>query len=356
MGKMRRIRRSIIALLLTGVITLSGCSGTVAKKSTLVVLEADSLMVPFAQIQTAFEKANPDINVELQPFGSIQAIRQVTELGQQADLVAVADATLLPMMMYQTKMPDGQPYANWDIESNTNQLVLAYTSTSKYASELNSNNWYQILSRPDVTVGFTDPRIDAVGYRTLMTLGLAASRYNDPTLLQDIVGSHFSLPITADETNGTTTVSVPQLLEPTDSHLVLRNADIELLALLQSGNIDYTIDYKSVVMQDGLNYMELPPEINLGDPGYTSTYQKVVVNMDYQRFASVSPVFQGSPIIYGMTIPNNAQNTTAAIKFIQFVLGAEGRQIFQNCNQPELIPPMCDNVSALPVALKTLFP
>jgi molybdate/tungstate transport system substrate-binding protein len=352
---MRRIRRSIIALLLTGVIAFTGCSGTGTKKSTLVVLEADSLMVPFAQIQKAFEEANPDINVELEPFGSIQAIRQVTELGQQADLVAVADATLVPMMMYQTKMADGKPFANWDIESNTNQLVLAYTPTSKYAGEINSDNWYQILSRPDVAFGFTDPRIDAVGYRTLMTLGLAASHYNDPSLLQDIVGSHFSLPITADETNGTTTISVPQLLEPADSHLVLRNADIELLALLQSGNIDYTIDYKSVVLQDKLNYLELPTEINLGDPGDAQNYQKVVVDMDYQRFASVSPVFQGSPIIYGMTIPNNAQNPSDAVKFIQFVLGTKGQEIFKNCSQPELIPPMCDNVGALPNALKTLF-
>ena len=137
---------------------------------------------------------------------------------------------------------------------------------------------------------------------------------------------------------------------------MLRNVDMELLALLQSGNIDYTLDYKSVVIQDGLNYLELPPEINLGDVSDAAGYQKVTVNMDYQRFASVSPVFEGLPIIYGVTIPNNAQNTTAAIKFIQFILGAEGQKIFKNCNQTELIPPMCDNVSALPGALKTLFP
>ena len=353
---MRRIRRSIIALLLTCVIIFSGCSRTGVKKSTLVVLEADSLMVPFAQIQTAFEKANPNINVELQPFGSIQAIRQVTELGQQADLVAVADATLIPMMMYQTKMADGKPYADWDIESNTNQLVLAYTSNSKYAAELNSNNWYQIISRPDVSFGFTDPRIDAVGYRTLMTLGLAASYYNDPTLVRDTVGSHFSLPVTTAINNGITTVSVPELLEPTDSHLVLRNADIELLALLQSGNVDYTLDYKSVVMQDGLNYLELPPGISLGDISNAPAYQKVTVKMDYQRFSTVNPVFGGTPIIYGMTIPNNAQNPSDAVKFIQFVLGNKGQEIFKNCSQPEMVPPICDNVSALPGALKTLFP
>ena len=352
---MRRIRRSIIALLLTGVIIFSGCSRTGVKKSTLVVLEADSLMVPFSQIQTAFEQANPDINVELQPFGSIQAIRQVTELGQQADIVAVADNILIPMMMYQTKMSNGEPYANWDIESNTNQLVLAYTSTSKYADEINSDNWYQIISRPDVDLGLTDPRIDSVGYRTLMALGLASAYYNDPTLVQDAVGSRFSMPITSETENGVTTVSVPELLEPTDSHLVLRNADIELLALLQSGNVDYTLDYKSVVMQDGLNYLELPAGINLGDTGSASAYQKVTVKMDYQRFATVNPVFGGTPIIYGMTIPNNAQNPSDAVKFIQFVLGSKGQEIFKNCSQPEMVPPICDNVSALPNALKTLF-
>ena len=178
--------------------------------------------------------------MELQPFGSIQAIRQVTELGQQADLVAVADATLLPMMMYQTKMPDGKPYANWDIESNTNQLVLAYTPPVNMPAELNSNNWYQIISRPDVTFGFTDPRIDAVGYRTLMTLGLAASTTMTQRYFRILWAAISPCLITADETNGITTVSVPELLEPTDSHLVLRNADIELLALLQSGNVDYT--------------------------------------------------------------------------------------------------------------------
>ena len=72
-------------------------------------------MVPFAKIQTAFEQANPDINVEMQAHGSIQVIRQVTELGQDVDVVAVADQALIPMLMYQTPMPDGQPYANWEI-------------------------------------------------------------------------------------------------------------------------------------------------------------------------------------------------------------------------------------------------
>jgi molybdate/tungstate transport system substrate-binding protein len=353
---MRRFRRGIISLLLASLLIFTGCSEAEAKKSTLVVYEADSLMVPFAQIQKEFEQANPEINVEMEAHGSIQVVRQVTELGQDVDVVAVADNSLIPMLMYQTKMANGRPYASWDIEPITGELVLAYNSKSKYANEINAGNWYQIISRPDVRLGLADPRMDSVGYRTLMALKLAESYYNYDNIMQDAVGKYFSMPITASEQDGVSTILVPELLEPTDSHMVLRGAHMEIMALLESNDVDYTIDYKSTVLQDGLSYLELPPEINLGDSSYTQNYQNVVVKLDYQRFATVNPVFQGLPIIYGMTIPNNAKNTAAAIKFIQFVLGPEGQKIFQNCNQPELIPPICDNVSALPGALKTLFP
>ncbi len=325
------------------------------KKTNLIVFEADSLMVPFAQIQKEFEQANPTINVEIQAHGSIQVIRQVTELGQDVDVVAVADDSLIPMLMYQTMMPNGKPYANWDIMPATNELVLAYNPKSKYADEINASNWYQIISQPDVRLGFADPRMDSVGYRTLMAMKLAESYYSVDNIMDDTIGKYFSMPITSSEENGISTIHVPELLEPTDNHMVLRGAHMELLALLESGDIDYTIDYKSTVIQDGLDYLQLPPEINLGDGNYAQNYQKVVVKLDYQRFKTVNPVFQGLPIVYGMTIANNSKNKEAAIKFIQFVLSPEGQRIFQDCNQPELIPPECDNVSALPDSLKPLF-
>jgi len=357
--------RVLICLLLVTVISLTACTATTtitaspsntnAGKSKLVVFEADSLMVPFAQIQKEFEQANPAIDVEIQAHGSIQVIRQVTELDQDVDIVAVADNSLIPMLMYQTKMPDGNPYASWDIMPDSNELVLAYDANSKYADEINAGNWYQIISRPDVRFGFTDPRMDCVGYRTLMSLELAQSYYGVDDIMDDVVGKYFSMPITADQENGISTIHVPELLEPNDNHMVLRGAQMELLALLQSGDIDYTIDYKSTVIQDGLQYLELPPEINLGDSNFAQNYQNVIVKEDYQRFKTVNPVFEGLPIVYGMTIANNSKNKENAIKFVQFVLGPEGQRIFQDCNQPELIPPECDNIVALPDALKPLF-
>jgi len=257
--------------------------------------------------------------------------------------------------MYKTLMPNGKPYANWYIEAATNQLVLAYTPKSKYASELNANNWYQIISRPDVRIGLADPRMDAVGYRSLMAAKLAESYYGTNNILQDSLGKHFTIPITSFQDNGTSTISVPELLEPTDEHMVLRGAHMELLSLLESNDVDYTFDYKSVVIQDNLSYLELPPELNFSDTNFADNYQKVVVKIDFQRFKSVNPVFEGVPIGYGISIANNSQHQAAAIKFIQFILGPEGQSIFKLDHLPPLIPPYCDNTSALPEGLMPLF-
>ena len=352
---MRRFLWGVLTVLLVFVLIFSSCSGTGTRKTNLVVFEADSLMVPFAQIQKEFEQTNPDIQLKIEAHGSIQVIRQVTELGQDVDVVAVADYSLIPMLMYQTLMPNGKPYADWDIESTTNQLVLAYDSKSKYVDEINTGNWYQIISRPDIKFGLADPRMDAVGYRTLMAMKLAEYYYGVDNIMDDTVGKYFAMPITASEVNGISTIHIPELLEPTENHMVLRGAHMQLLALLESGDIDYTIDYKSTVIQDGLNYLELPPEINLADVNFAQNYHKVVVTTDFQRFRTVNPVFEGLPIIYGMTIANNSKNKDAAIKFIQFVLGPEGQRIFNDCHQPELVPPQCDNISALPDSLKPFF-
>jgi len=98
------------------------------------------------------------------------------------DVIATADASLVPMLMYAVNDPDtGKPYASWDIYFATNHLAIAYRPDSKYASQINADNWYTILSRPDVKVGITDPRFDAAGYRALMVIALAQQYYHQPT-------------------------------------------------------------------------------------------------------------------------------------------------------------------------------
>jgi molybdate/tungstate transport system substrate-binding protein len=107
-------------------------------------------------MEKAFEEIYPDIDVLIEGHGSIQVIRHVTEIAQIsgepiADIVAVADYSLIPKMMYNTLIPGTEKnYANWCIKFASNSLGLAYTSQSKYNNEINENNWYKIISRPSL--------------------------------------------------------------------------------------------------------------------------------------------------------------------------------------------------------------
>ena len=65
-------------------------------KQTLTIYCATSLEYPLNKVDADFMAANPKIDVEMEGHGSIQVIRQVTELDQKVDVNAVADYSLIP--------------------------------------------------------------------------------------------------------------------------------------------------------------------------------------------------------------------------------------------------------------------
>ncbi|MGD9143079.1 MAG: tungstate ABC transporter substrate-binding protein WtpA [Dehalococcoidia bacterium] len=342
----------LIALLATcaGITKLTACSGESPTK--IRVLCAGSLMVPFQELEREFEAKYPDIDVLIEGHGSIQVIRHVTEIHEEADVMAVADHSLIPMMMYNVKIPDkDDDYADWYIKFATNSLGIAYTPASKYAGEINEQNWYEIMSRPDVRVGFADARLDACGYRTLMLLNLAETYYRNDDITGGVLGE-FN-PAIAETTAGMVrTITIPEILNPVSERTILRGSSIRMLALLDSGDIDYTFEYRSVAEQHGLRFIELPPEINLGDAGYSAPYNRVKCLLDFHRFSSVQPEFEGQPIIYGITVPKNAPHPGEAEQFIEFLLSSEGSRILAQNHQPPLEPVEAENIDTVPAPLK----
>ncbi|MBN1632158.1 MAG: tungstate ABC transporter substrate-binding protein WtpA [Thermoleophilia bacterium] len=325
-------------------------------KTRLRVLFAGSLIIPFAQLEQEFEAAHPEIDVNMEGHGSIQAVRIVGDLHEQADVVITADYRLIPMLLYVTEDPDaGRPYADWSIMFATNEMALAYTPDSAFADEVTDQNWFEVINREGVRLGISDPRIDANGYRALMTVKLAEDYYDRPDLFSQTFGGVFRVPIRAIKGDAGTLISVPEVLETkSGSHVVLRPYSVNLLPLLESGDIDYAFEYESVVTQHGLQYVSLPPEIHLGDDAYGSTYDAVTVKLDFQRFASVKPEFAGEPIRYGATIPSNARDPEASELLLAFLLGPEGQRIMAENYQPLIVPASTDNFDALPESLKAL--
>jgi molybdate/tungstate transport system substrate-binding protein len=344
-----------IIIISISLVSLPSCSKGQPPKTQLKVLCAGSLMVPLLETEQAFEAENPDIDVLIEGHGSIQVIRQVTELSDEADVLAVADHSLIPMMMYHVKIPDtDDSYADWYLKFATNSLGFAYTPSSRYAGDINENNWYEILSRPDIKLGISDPLLDSCGYRAMMLLQLSESYYGNSSIFEQVLGP-FNPAIGRSIENGVTTVNIPEIVRPESERIVLRGSSIRMIALLESGDIDYAFEYRSVAAQHQFKFLDLPPEINLGSMDRSETYQKVKCRLGFQRFSSVQPEFTGQPIIYGITIPCNAPHRNDAIAFLQFLLGREGERIFQENHHPLLSPVQADNADKVPDELKPLL-
>ena len=352
---LKKSKRTYLVALLVIVVVIASVTGYALlgdSRMKLRVLCAGSLMVPFYEMEKEFEAQHPDVDVLIEGHGSIQVIRHVTELYDEADVLVVADYSLIPMMMYGTKMPDTtESYANWYVKFATNTMGIAYTPQSRYADEIDTENWYEILARPDVKLGLSDARLDSCGYRTLMVCQLASLYFNDETLFEGITGG-FSPPVTVSENASEYVISVPEILKPVKA--TLRGSSVILLALFDSGYIDYAFMYRSVAEQYGLRFLDLPPEINLGSEDYSELTEGLKVIVAFQRFASIQPEFDCQPILYGITIPTNAPHLQMAIEFTSYVIGPEGQRILYDNYQPSIVPAETDNLDGLPDALKPL--
>lgn len=342
-------------MLMSVLTSATACATQPTEKTPLNIIIAGSLMIPFDALTKAYQAEHPNVEILTEAHGSIQAIRLVSEVHMQEDIVFSADAALIPMLMYQTPVPEtGKPYANWYIKFATNKIGVAYTPKSKYANEITTDNWFKIISRSDVKLGLADPRFDAIGYRGLMSLQLAKAAYNKPTVLEDVILGQFKTAVTMEPENGRAIIHIPEILETkSTSNIVMRGASMELIALLESGDIDYAFEYESVIQQHKLGIIKLPDAVNLGNEQLAKQYSNVQVRLDYKRFLSVKPEFNGEPIRYGLTIPTNAQHVKQAEKFIQFLLGPKGQAIMQ-ANYHPLSSPQADHLELMPASLKSL--
>ncbi len=300
----------------------AGCMDQSDEEVTVRVVSAGSMLVPLEAIEEAYETLHPEVDIQVEGHGSIQAVRQVTDLNRSFDLVLVADQALIPDMMYRAMDGGNGNYTDSFVPFATNQIVIAYTDKSRYADEITPDNWYQILARPEVHIGFSNPVLDACGYRALMVTALAGEYYGDDGLFDRMIGDHIKPRATVERSGDSISIILPELLLPEGDKVSIRSGSIYLLALLDAGGIDYAFEYKSVARDHGLHWIDLPPEIDLSDPHFQDNYKKVRVNLGYQRFESIGNIRVGEPIVYAATIPNCAENPEQAEHFLDFMIGA----------------------------------
>lgn len=336
----------IICLIIISTIFTNRCF---SNKTKLKVFHAGSLSIPFTELEKEFEKEY-DIDVQLESAGSAETIRKVTDLGRKADVVASADYALIENMMIE----NNPKFADYYIQFARNQLVIAYTEKSKYYKEINKNNWFEIFNKKEVNFGFSDPNLDPCGYRALMLIQLSEIYYNKPYLFEDLIVNHSAISVF--ENNGTYKIKTPQDLKP-DTSLMIRPKETDLIVLLETGNLDYLIIYRSVAYQhrcSQVKFLELPREIDLSSAKFRDIYAKVSLEQ-YSDIPNKSKTIKAKPIVYGITIPTNAKHSEIGIKFVKMLLDKTGQKILENLGQPPIIPAKTNNISKVPNELKDLM-
>lgn len=290
----------------------------------LVIFHAGSLSVPLGEMEKAFEAKHPGVDVQREAGGSTKMARLISEEGKPADLMASADYVVIDKNLI-------PKLATVNIRFASNRLVLCYTDKSRFADEINADNWYEILQRKDVVWGHSDPNLDPCGYRSLMVMQLAEKFYGQEGLYKKLLANR-----------------------PEEN---VKPKAKELIALLESGKMDYGWEYLSVAVQHGLKYVELNDHINLGnykmDPFYKQAKVEVTGGKNGKTITRT-----GKSITYGITILNDAANKEAATAFLAYMLDPEGGlKILQDLGQPPFIParvPTQEMHQALPEVLQPL--
>lgn len=281
------------------------CAGAGGPRGDVVVFHAGSLAVPFQKIKTVFEARYPACRILAESSGSRMAARKISDLGRRCDLFLSADYTLIRDIL----MPE---HASWYVGFAGNEMVLAYTEHSSGAERITQDNWFRVLLEPGVRFGRADENLDPCGYRTLMLWQLVEKHYGRPGLAEN--------------------------LNRRCPRADVRPKSVELIALLETGNLDYAFVYRSIAVQQGLKFVRFPDDVNLSSAARAADYARAGVDVTGKTPDEKTHI-RGEPVLYALTVPNAARNKEAARALARFILGPEGRAILRASGQEPVVPP-----------------
>jgi len=310
------------AIVIAGVglaLLIGGASCQAAEPTNLTIFAAGTLAVPFRALDTLFEQQHPGVAVQPIFGGSVMMAKRITNLHQRADLIAVADYSVIPKYLFGAG--GTTPYATWYAGFARNAVTFVYTDKSKYAAEITPSNWYQVLARPGVEIGRSDPDTDPSGYQTLQMLDLAEKFYKSPGLAAKVLAN-------APRTN-------------------MRDTETALISALQLGQIDYLAIYRSDALQHHFHFLDLPAKIDLSDPRDAALYATAVAKTKGGDLA-------GTPIVYAATIPNTAEHSALAEAYLRLLLGPKGQAVFKKNGFGTVAPAYAVDVAAMPPSLQPL--
>ena len=183
-------------------------------------------------------------------------------------------------------------------------MVLAWSPHSRFRKDFEAADarahWFDLLEKPGLRFGRTDPRTAPQGRNVLFTFDLAQRYYHKPDLIRRVLGRPVN----------------PAQIFPEPS----------LLSRIDSGAVDATIGYESGVKSLKLPFLALPRQINLSDPAMVA---------DWYSRAAISLTVKGrrqtlhtQPLVFYACVPRNARNPEAGRAFVSLLQSRKGQELF----------------------------
>ena len=341
-----RVLLASLAIVLTLAVPAAAQSENCAPPSDqqLIIFRAGSLTRAFQPLEKLFT-CQTGIQVKDFSMGSVDAARQITAGGKACDLYAPADYLDINLFM----KPAG--YANFNILFAQGRVVLAYSQSGLAAKKLGpiadsantlfhppdsipkaAANWYEILSKPGVSIGGGNWFLDPGAYRVPMIFQLAEDTYQVPNLYNNLL-----------------------------EHLVIMGQNSNAV-LGKQFDFQFTYEHNAraaAKANSDYRYVDLPDEINFSDPTKDAYYRQhaivVLPGLGAPRSARTVAV-PGAHLAWGITLLSNARNKQNAIKFLALLLSTAGKAALAENGPDPLSPALVSSADLrkLPESLRGL--
>ena len=85
--------------------------------------------------------------------------------------------------------PANGDWVSWYVTFAQSPLVIGYNPVSRFAADLRTKPWYEVLREPGIRIGRTDPKLDPKGALTLQLMDQAEQVYHQPGLAKAVLGA-----------------------------------------------------------------------------------------------------------------------------------------------------------------------
>src|ERR1700737_5026848 len=251
--------------MLAGVLAANLCN---AQDNTVNVLYAGSLVnLMERSVGPAFEKET-GLRFRGYAAGSNKIANEIKGKLRRGDVFISASPKVNNSLM---GAANGDHVA-WFVSFAESPLMIGYTPQSRFAADFETKRWDQVLQEPGIRVGRTDPKLDPKGAFTVEMVTKAADLYHQTDLVEKTLGAPEN----------------PAQVLPEET----------LVGRLQSGQLDAGFFYSTETSDLKIPAIRPAPEL--------------------QAKAS-----------YTLTILNDAPNASGAIRFVNFLLSAQGRALLE---------------------------